>query len=65
MKPKLEYTVVQEDANYGFGTQIRHLIEDGWEPLGGVQVVKDRESGYHNRHYQAMIRRAPWWRFWE
>jgi len=66
-RANIEYTVICEDANYPFMTQMRHMIEDGWEPLGSVQIVRELDPSFGTRYYQAMIRRTrkSWWRFWE
>lgn len=52
MNPVIDYTIITNNSMYFLLSQVRTLIQTGWEPLGGIGIDTD------DRLYQAMVKRA-------
>jgi hypothetical protein len=50
------YEVVYGNSESSFIAQINHMIEEGWQPLGGVSVAFAKNGQYEQPVYhQAMV----------
>lgn len=49
----MEYTVVEKSKLQALIDEVNKLIEQGWKPLGGINVVQARTFYYH---LQSMVR---------
>jgi hypothetical protein len=53
----MKYTVVEVDARvYELIEEVNKLINEGWEPIGGVSVIK-RIGGDQYWYSQALIKK--------
>ncbi len=56
-----DYTVESEHSNAQLETKVRARLKEGWEPLGGVQVVAPGLNGAENAllYVQSLVKREP------
>lgn len=48
-----EYTIIECSNLFDLVEQVNAMIEDGWQPLGGVVIIKEV---HFTSHYQTMVR---------
>jgi len=51
----MDYEILQDVHRENLRRRVLNLMNDGWEPLGGVAIVPDEELGYE--YMQAMVKR--------
>jgi hypothetical protein len=51
----MEYWICEENAKDKLQAQVNQAIAEGWQPLGGLQVVESHQSGQW-WYYQALVR---------
>ena len=45
----MEYKIISEDRKEFFNTEIEHMVNDGWEPCGELQVNQSAVVPAHQR----------------
>ena len=52
----MEYTILSDYGVQDLIKQVKSLIDQGWEPLGGISISVAGD-GYLGKFFQAMIKR--------
>lgn len=56
-----EYVVLKEETLDGLAMEVNELIKDGWQPQGGIAVLREEfesrgDPVVYNWHFQAMVK---------
>jgi hypothetical protein len=54
----MTYTVVEAQSAEQLQEQVQALLNEGWQPQGGIAVAIADYAGVPSWYYQAMIRRS-------
>lgn len=54
-KKIVDYTILGSQSEFNLRDQVLEYLNNGWVPLGGVQVLK-REYEPFERYFQSMIK---------